>query len=77
MGTPTEDTWPGLSELQDYKKTYPKWAPKNFVTLCPKLCKDGIDLLQKLIAINPINRITAQEALTHVKFLSLFSALLQ
>lgn len=24
-GTPTEETWPGVSQLPDYKATIPKW----------------------------------------------------
>ncbi len=28
LGTPTDATWPGVSELPDYKDTFPKWAPK-------------------------------------------------
>ena len=30
LGTPTEQTWPGVSSLPDYKAVFPKWeAPTN------------------------------------------------
>jgi cyclin-dependent kinase 2 len=25
LGTPTEETWPGVASLPDYKSTFPKW----------------------------------------------------
>ena len=28
LGTPTEATWPGVSELPDYKDSFPKWHPR-------------------------------------------------
>ena len=28
LGTPTEETWPGVHELPDFKDAFPKWAPR-------------------------------------------------
>ncbi|KAG8926287.1 Cyclin-dependent kinase catalytic subunit [Tulasnella sp. 418] len=28
MGTPNEDIWPGVSQLPDYKPTFPQWSPQ-------------------------------------------------
>lgn len=28
MGTPTEDTWPGVTSLPDFKSSFPKWPSK-------------------------------------------------
>lgn len=28
MGTPNEDTWPGVTSLPDFKSAFPKWPPK-------------------------------------------------
>lgn len=28
MGTPNEDTWPGVTSLPDFKSAFPKWLPK-------------------------------------------------
>ena len=46
MGTPTEATWPGVTELPDYKATFPKWTPKPLKSLLPKLPDTGLDLLK-------------------------------
>lgn len=27
LGTPTKETWPGVTSLPDYKSTFPKWPP--------------------------------------------------
>lgn len=28
MGTPNEETWPGVTSLPDFKTAFPKWLPK-------------------------------------------------
>lgn len=28
LGTPTEETWPGVHELPDFKDSFPKWSPR-------------------------------------------------
>lgn len=28
MGTPNEETWPGVTALPDFKSAFPKWPPK-------------------------------------------------
>ena len=28
LGTPTESTWPGVSQLPDFKDTFPQWQKK-------------------------------------------------
>jgi len=37
LGTPTEETWPGVTSLPDFKSAFPKWPPKvysHFNLLC-------------------------------------------
>ncbi len=29
LGTPTEETWPGVHDLPDFKDSFPKWAPRK------------------------------------------------
>jgi serine/threonine protein kinase len=67
-GTPSEENWPGVSKLPDYKFTFPQWKKKNFVEMFPGLDNDGIDLIEKMLTMNPDNRISIKEALDHVKF---------
>jgi len=68
LGTPTEAMWPGLSELPDFKATFPKWQPKGWANIRntqAQLGATGIDLLDQLMAYNPSARISARGALQH------------
>jgi len=66
MGTPTEASWPGISRLPDFKTTFPRWSPVPLDKCCPNLCAKGINLLTKMLQLDPTKRITAEEALEHV-----------
>jgi serine/threonine protein kinase len=68
LGTPNERTWPGVSKLKDYKKTFPNWVPTNFAASVQGLDQNGIDLLQRMLVYDPSARITAKEALAHPYF---------
>lgn len=45
LGTPTEATWPGVSQLPDYKGDFPQWARKEMKEIVPNLDRHGRDLL--------------------------------
>ncbi|MCD9560418.1 Cell division control protein 2 A [Datura stramonium] len=45
MGTPNEDTWPGVTSLPDYKSAFPKWPAKDLATIVPNVDGAGLDLL--------------------------------
>ncbi|GFQ01513.1 cell division control protein 2 homolog a [Phtheirospermum japonicum] len=68
MGTPTEDTWPGVTSLPDFKTAFPKWPSKDLTTLVPTLDSAGLDLLVKMLCLDPSKRITARSALEHEYF---------
>jgi len=68
MGTPDEVIWPGVSQLPDYKPTFPKWTGSDFKEMFPKLEKDGMDLLLDLMTYDPAKRISAKKALHHKYF---------
>lgn len=54
MGTPNENHWPEALEYPDFKTTFPKWAPKDVSKIAgDKLSADGIDLLRKMVALDP------------------------
>jgi hypothetical protein len=46
LGTPSEDTWPGMSQLPEFKQ-FPMYHPSMTLTqVVPKLSSIGRDLLQ-------------------------------
>lgn len=44
-GTPTERMWPGVSQLPDYKASFPSWKAAKLNHVVPALCDQGIDLV--------------------------------
>ncbi|XP_065200041.1 cyclin-dependent kinase 5 homolog isoform X2 [Planococcus citri] len=68
LGTPTEENWPGVTQLPDYKP-FPIYIPNlNLPQIVPRLNVKGRDLLQKLIVCRPSSRISADEAMAHPYF---------
>lgn len=71
LGTPTEQTWPGVSELPDFKPTFPKWPHRGWPQIrntVQQLGPDGIDLLEGLLCYDPQRRVSARRALQHPYF---------
>ncbi|KAJ0093783.1 hypothetical protein Patl1_27019 [Pistacia atlantica] len=77
LGTPNEDIWPGVTSLPDFKSAFPKWPPKvmgKFLLswiwqgVVPNLGPAGVDLLSKMLCMDPSRRITARSALEHEYF---------
>jgi serine/threonine protein kinase len=71
MGTPDEVVWKGVSTLPDYKATFPKWPKRSIGKQCPSLDAHGVDLLEKMLAYEPVDRITSRAALSHPYFADL------
>lgn len=70
LGTPDDTSWPGVSELSDYKSTFPNWQRSSLAKHAPQLNEEAIDLLNKLLVYKPDERITARSALQHPFFRS-------
>mmetsp|Transcript_26955 Transcript_26955/g.59673 ORF Transcript_26955/g.59673 Transcript_26955/m.59673 type:complete len:309 (+) Transcript_26955:45-971(+) len=67
-GTPTEEDWPGISQLPCWKPTFPKWKAKSWDTqtgVSAALGQKGIDLLIQLLRYDPTTRLSARRAMTH------------
>lgn len=72
LGTPSEATFPGISELPDWRENFTQYpAPNGLAGLVPKLEKVGVELLERMLVYDPLQRITAQEARHHAFFDSL------
>lgn len=68
LGTPGEETWPGVTSYPDYKSTFPKWQRDYSKTLCTNLDEHGLDLLELMLAYDPATRISAKQACNHPYF---------
>ncbi|XP_076441299.1 cyclin-dependent kinase 1-B-like [Babylonia areolata] len=71
MGTPTEDTWPGVSSLPDYKSNFPCWKGVQFSSTVKNLDEHGMDLLQKCLFYDPVKRISCKTMINHPYFSTL------
>jgi cyclin-dependent kinase 1 len=68
LSTPTEENWPGVSDLPDYKTSFPMWRGNNLKDSCKVLDANGLDLLQKMLVYMPAERIGAVKILKHPYF---------
>ena len=68
LGTPDETTWPGITQIKDFKPTFPKWKSQPIAKKVSGLDSLGLDLLAKMIALEPSKRISAKAAMAHVLF---------
>jgi len=67
-GTPTEEKWPGIVQLPEYKKSFPMYKGQKITTTVPGLPPEGYDLLESMLQYDPNKRITAPDAMKHPYF---------
>ena len=58
MGTPNEDKWPGVSQLPDYKPTFPQWPGTDLASQLPSLEPQGVDLIKQMLVYDTSKRIS-------------------
>ncbi|KAG1748130.1 kinase-like domain-containing protein [Suillus clintonianus] len=68
LGTPSEETWPGVTQLPDYKDTFPRWSKQELKSVVPNLDEQGLDLLAHTLTYDTAKRISAKRALNHPYF---------
>eukprot|EP01134_Creolimax_fragrantissima_P007094 CFRG7094T1 len=75
-GTPTPETWPSVTELPDFNEKFPKHQPQDIRNIVKGLGDDGIDLLEKMLILDPAKRISAKQAILHPYFSDLQSGVM-
>ena len=68
FGTPNEKTWPGITKLPEFKLTFPQFKGKGINAYNRNIDNVGLDLLSKMIQLDPSKRISAKQALQHPYF---------
>ena len=68
LGTPSEQTWPGVTKLDNFQNLFPRWRPNPLQLALPQLSDVSADLLSHLICYNPPKRYSAQDAMEHPFF---------
>ena len=53
LGTPTDENFPGVTQLPAYSSTFPNWRPKNLADVIPTADPLAIDLIQKMLKYDP------------------------
>src|SRR3984885_896148 len=51
MGTPSERTWPGISQYSEYKQNFSMYATQDLRVILPQIDPSGIDLLQRMLQL--------------------------
>ena len=75
LKTPTEDIWHGVTQMPDYKPSFPCWTQYNLKQQVKNMDSAAFDLLQKTLVYDPALRISAKEMLEHKYFESLDTSL--
>jgi len=68
LGTPSEEVWPGVSQLRHFKQEFPSWPDTRFDEVRrkgPGLGDSGVDILGAFLKYNPIDRPSATRLLQH------------
>ena len=68
LGTPTPQSWPGLTQMPDFKSSFPVWRGATSLTepgggwdkVLPEMEPTGLELIKKLLVIDPEKRISGE-----------------
>jgi len=68
LGTPTNDIWHGCTSLPEFKASFPQWKKVELNKIIPNADSQALDLLQRMLVYEPVQRISAKEAVNHPFF---------
>jgi len=66
-GTPTENTWPGVTTLPGFSPKFPNWNYRQ-LQIRNITDKNTLDMCRKIVVCNPSCRMSAKELLKHEYF---------
>ena len=68
-GTPNEDSWPGVSDLEHFGAHFPVWPRRKLQPLLtadprhPGVDSSFVDLIERLLVYSPAERLNCKDAL--------------
>jgi len=71
LGSPDDTACPGLTQLEHWRSTFPKWSSTKFKPIYdsrPELGEQGLSLLSTLLRMDPATRSTSRRAKNHPFF---------
>ena len=68
LGTPNEQSWPGVTQLPDYKPSFPIWNARPLGEVMKGVEGAALDLLAQTLVYEPSKRCSAKAAMQHPYF---------
>jgi len=68
MGTPSERSWPGISQFPEYKTSFTVYHTQDVRNYLPQIDPVGLQLISSMLQLRPELRVSAQQALQHPWF---------
>ncbi|CAI7645257.1 unnamed protein product [Penicillium viridicatum] len=73
LGTPSEHTWPGVSQLPEFNPLFPMYTPIDLRRMIFGVDYFGSNLLERMLQLQPELRLSAADTLCHPWFVNFSS----